>query len=76
MIWQVIVMNGQQRHVTMKIMIQQLTLALVEEAVTATASITLVFALSLPRLTATVTFPSVQFYICRAERCENQNLIM
>ncbi|HCF35090.1 MAG TPA: hypothetical protein DER15_07255 [Clostridiales bacterium] len=60
-------MNGQQKLIAIPTL-----LALVEEVITATATITRVIAATaiLPVLKASFRF--AHFYICRAELCENQ----
>ena len=62
MIWQVIVMNGQQRPVAVPAF-----LVLTGEAFATTATAARAIATSTIRVIAMATFPSGHFYICRTE---------
>ena len=62
MIWQVIVMNGQQRPIAIPPI-----LALTGEAITTTATSTRAFAATSLRAVALTSFPLGHFYTCRTE---------
>ena len=67
MIWQEIAENGQQRPVA-----GPTSLACIEEAVTPFTLFALAVATAMPRPVLAASILFAHFYICRAERCENE----